>query len=159
MTITAKQISHDMTLLLRQYFPVYYKNADITEGFDRPCMTMEVATIRTGAANDYFRHDFIPITIYFFAEERTNGYADLLTVQETLRRLLESPLPLAGTYLYPPEPVEFSIVKEDGSLIASVEYEVYQQRPDSIDGNTPMHPDEPLNNEYMEELTINTELE
>ncbi len=159
MTITATDISRDLTQELRKHFPAYYKNADITEGFERPCMTMEVATIRTGESNDYFRHDYVPITIYYFSENRTSGYADLLAVQEKLRRLLESPLFLAGTYLYPPEPVEFSIVKEDGSLIASVEYEIYQERPESIDDTVPMHPDEPMNDEYMEELIINTELE
>ena len=50
------------------------------------------------------------------------------------------------------------MIKSDGVLIAEVIYELLQNRAEN--GPTvPMHPDEPLNNELLEELEINLEME
>lgn len=160
--IDATAISHDLAMILRDHFPMLYKDVDITEGFERPCMTMEVSTIRAGSINELVHHDVIPITIYYFAPKRTEGYIDLLDKQEKLRQLLDRPLMLGGTYLYPLQELEFSIVKSDGSLIINLEYELYQARTagedmgleDDWQNDPSMHPEEPVNEEMMEELYI-----
>lgn len=152
--ITAVGISRDMALILRKHFPMVYKDVDITEGFERPCMTCEVGTIVSGAYNEQLQIDRIPLTIYYFSKSRDKGYLDLLQTQEKLRQLLDSPLRLAGSFLYSIEALEFNIVKSDGSLIAEVEYELRQER-EITDEWEPMHPDIPLNEEFMEELDIN----
>lgn len=155
--ITAVDISRDLTLLLRKKFPGAYKDIDITEGFDRPCMTMEVGTILASAFNEGYQYDHIPVIVYYFATDRDNSYLDLLQTQARLRQLLEAPLLLGGSYLYPMSGVEFSIVKSDGALTAQVEYELRQPRPVE-DQWEPMHPDIPLNEAFMEELYVDNDL-
>ena len=133
--ITATTLSRDLAKILRKQYPMLYKDVDIEEGFERPCMTMEVGSIESGAYNEQIQRDEIPMVIYYFSKDRRKSYIDLLEKQESLRRLLESPL-----------------------LIAEVTYELLQDRVEN--GITvPMHPDEPLNNEPLEELEINLEME
>ena len=155
--ITAVDISRDLTLLLRKRFPGAYKDIDITEGFDRPCMTMEVGTIIASAHNEGYQLDRVPVTIYYFAPDRDNSYLDLLHTQAKLRQMLESPMLLGGSYLYPMDGVEFYVVKSDGALTAQLEYELRQPRPLG-ELWEPMHPDIPLNEEPMEELYVDNDL-
>ncbi len=156
--ITATTLSRDLAKILRKQYPMLYKDVDIEEGFERPCMTMEVGSIESGAYNEQIQRDEIPLVIYYFSKDRRKSYVDLLEKQESLRQLLESPLPLGGAYLYPSQELEFSVIKSDGVLIAEVIYELLQNRAEN--GSTvPMHPDEPLNNELLEELEINLEME
>ena len=156
--ITATTLSRDLAKILRKQYPMLYKDVDIEEGFERPCMTMEVGDIESGAYNEQIQRDEIPMVIYYFSKDRRKSYIDLLEKQESLRRLLESPLLIGGCYLYPSQELDFSVIKSDGALIAEVTYELLQDRVEN--GITvPMHPDEPLNNEPLEELEINLEME
>ena len=151
--ITATTLSRDLANILRKQYPMLYKDVDIEEGFERPCMTMEVGDIESGAYNEQIQRDEIPMVIYYFSKNRRKSYIDLLEKQESLRRLLESPL-----LIYPSQELAFSVIKSDGALIAEVTYELLQDRVEN--GITvPMHPDEPLNNEPLEELEINLEME
>ena len=90
--ITATTLSRDLANILRKQYPMLYKDVDIEEGFERPCMTMEVGDIESGAYNEQIQRDEIPMVIYYFSKNRRKSYIDLLEKQESLRRLLESPL-------------------------------------------------------------------
>lgn len=82
-----------LTNLINNHYPEYkIVDYDVTEGFEKPCFFIEPDDISTEwIANDYLKESST-LKIVFFAENRYDGFLDLLDMKNNLTVLFDDPL-------------------------------------------------------------------
>ena len=140
--ITVTKIISALSAKLRELgYPV--KDVDITKQIPRPCLVVEAENIVCEqATSDYFGEN-VTLTVYYFAERREKGYAELLQLHDDLQRIFRKSFEVADGFFVFSGESEYSINKADMALIASFEINTVQESDDdSADG------------EIMEELYL-----
>lgn len=79
--------------LISTHYPQYkIIDCDIDEGFDRPSFFIDVEDVNTSwVASDYIKESSA-LKIVFFAENRYEGFLDLLDMKNNLTVLFDDPL-------------------------------------------------------------------
>lgn len=109
-----------VTEKLRQVFPVEYKDIDITEGFSRPCLSVDISDFTSEYLTPTRIRENIPIMIYYFAPKREKAHLNLISMREKLKAIFRKPIEIdKGFFVFSPE-FEASINSEDGSLIVTL---------------------------------------
>lgn len=141
--ITVTQIISALSGQLRTLgYPV--KDVDITKDIPRPCLTVEAEHISCEAAASDYCGETVTLAVYYFAERREKGYAELLKCHDDLQTIFRESLQVAdGFYVFPDES-EYSINKSDMALVATFELQTVQELERDMDTE--------LDTELMEEL-------
>lgn len=141
--ITVTQIINALSVKLRNLgYPV--KDVDITKQISRPCLMVEAETITCEPVASEYYGETATLVVYYFAERREKGYAELLQLHDDLQSLFRNSFKVTeGFYILPGES-EYTINKSDMALIASFEITTVQFQERTVDA------------EMMEELHLNT---
>lgn len=142
-----------LTLLIETNFPNYPVNdRDQDEGFPRPSYFIDIGEIRGSNQTPEYVKEESDLMIFFFAEDRYQGFIDLIDVKNKLLELLAHPLPLVDendktvahvTFDESQEKrVNVTINKADKNLLCTLTSVLIQEWPE---------PELP----YMEELEFN----
>lgn len=91
--LSVVDIIRSLTDLVTKYYPQYkIIDYDISEGFEKPCYFIDVEDVQTSwEASDYLKESS-NIKIVFFAENRYEGFLDLLDMKNNLTILFNDPL-------------------------------------------------------------------
>lgn len=91
--LSVVDIIRSLTDLVTKYYPQYkIIDYDISEGFEKPCFFIDVEDVQTSwEASDYLKESS-NIKIVFFAENRYEGFLDLLDMKNNLTILFNDPL-------------------------------------------------------------------
>lgn len=86
-------IIRSLTELISTKYPQYkITDADVSEGFEKPCFFIDVEDVQTSwEASDYLRESS-NIKIVFFAEDLYTGFLELLDMKNNLTILFNDPL-------------------------------------------------------------------
>lgn len=89
-----------LTNLITNIYPHYdVIDYDIDEGFVRPCFFIEVEELNTSwVASDYLKESS-NLKIVFFAEDRYEGFIDLLDMKNNLTTAFNEPLLVENEHL------------------------------------------------------------
>lgn len=141
--ITVTQIINALNVKLRNLgYPV--KDVDITKQIPRPCLMVEAETIVCEPVASEYYGETVTLDVYYFAERREKGYAELLQLHDDLQSLFRNSFEVVEGFYILPEEVEYTINKSDMALIASFEVPTVQFQERTVD------------TEMMEELYLNT---
>ena len=84
--ITVTQIISALSGQLRTLgYPV--KDVDITKDIPRPCLTVEAEHISCEATASDYCGETVTLAVYYFAERREKGYAELLKCHDDLQTI------------------------------------------------------------------------
>ena len=130
-----------LTLLIESNFPNYPVNdRDLEEGFSRPSYFIDIEEIRGSNQTTEYAKEESDLQIYFFAEDRYQGFLDLIDVKNELLSLLSVPLPLTDdndqvvahvTFDESPEKqLSITINKADKTLLCTLTSVLIQQIPE-----------------------------
>lgn len=121
---------------------------DVDEGFEKPCFFVETENIMTNwVASDYLKESS-NIQIVFFAENRYEGFLDLLDMKNNLTVLFDEPLYISdetSEYYVSLLTTNSDLYKQDKVLTFNVQADLIQ-KVERVD-----------NSPYMEELECNIE--
>ena len=106
-------------------YPV--KDVDITKNIPRPCLTVEAEHISCEAAASDYCGETATLTVYYFAERREKGYAELLKCHDDLQMIFRDSLKVTDGFFILPGETEYSINKSDMALIATFELQTVQE--------------------------------
>ena len=135
---------------LRKVFKAEFKEIDITEGFNRPCITVDIDEYKTDFLNAEAVEEEIPVTIYYFAEVSHHSRSDLVEVREKLKSIFKKPFEIKEGFFVFSNEIDFNINYQDKSLITTLYFTLVYQSSDYL---TTINIDEDIeNDEYMEEL-------
>lgn len=134
-------IIKSLTLLIESHFPAYPVNdRDLDEGFSRPSYFIDIDEIRGSSQTTEYVKEESDLQIYFFAEDRYQGFLDLIDVKNQLLALLSVPLPLTDendqTVAHvtfdesPGKALSITINKADKTLLCTLTSVLVQQLPD-----------------------------
>lgn len=86
-------IIRSLTELISTKYPQYkITDADVSEGFEKPCFFIDVEDVQTSwEASDYLRESS-NIKIVFFAEDLYTGFLELLDMKNNLTILFNDPI-------------------------------------------------------------------
>lgn len=86
-------VIRSLTELINNHYPEYkIVDYDVSEGFEKPCFFIEPEDVETSwVANDYLKESST-LKIVFFAENRYDGFLDLLDMKNNLTMLFDDPL-------------------------------------------------------------------
>lgn len=132
--ISETEIIKTLTCLIRGEFPNFeIEDRDIEEGFARPSFFIEITDVESSKIGEMYS-DGQEIKIYFFAENRKNGYLELLKIKKVLRYLLMDNIPLVDheEFIFGFDNINFNINKKDKVLIVEANILLVQDddRPD-----------------------------
>lgn len=138
-----------LTELISEKYPNYpVCDMDIDEDFPRPSYFIDVEDVDTSwVASDYLKESS-NIQIVFFAENRYEGFLDLLDMKNNLTVLFDEPLYISdetSEYYVSLLTTNSDLYKQDKVLTFNVQAELIQKI-ERVD-----------NNPYMEELNCNIE--
>lgn len=118
-----------VTEKLRQVFPVEYKDIDITEGFDRPCLAVDISDYTTEYISSTRLREVVPLMVYYFAPNINKAHLNLISMREKLKAFFLEPIEIdRGFFVFSPE-FEASTNAEDKSLIVTLNF--YMEYEDS----------------------------
>ena len=124
--ITATQIINTISGVLRELnYPV--KEVDIEKEIPRPCLVVEAEGITDGNLTNSFYEETIGLVIYYFAQRREKGYAELLRCHDDLQKILREPLQVTDGFIVSIGDIEYDINKGDMALIAMFDIYTVQQ--------------------------------
>ena len=137
-------IIKSLTLLIESHFPAYPVNdRDLDEGFSRPSYFIDIDEIRGSSQTTEYVKEESDLQIYFFAEDRYQGFLDLIDVKNKLLALLSVPLPLTDENNQivahvtfdetPGKNLSITINKADKTLLCTLTSVLVQQLPDESD--------------------------
>lgn len=133
-------------LISSEYSEYKLIDYDIDEGFEKPCFFIDVEDINTEwVATDYLKESS-NIKIVFFAENRYEGFLDLLQMKNNLMTLFENPLYISNgetDYYVSLLTTNSDLYKQDKVLTFNIEADLIQ-KVERVD-----------NNPYMENLDVN----
>lgn len=122
-----------LTLLIETNFSDYPVNdRDLNEGFDRPSYFIDVDDVDASNVTSHYVRETANLSVYFFAEDIYKGFLNLLQVKKTLLELLNKPLKLmvdekvVAHVVF--NDVNVTVNKADKALIATMSYELVQER-------------------------------
>lgn len=119
---------------------------DVEEGFEKPCFFVEPENISTNwIASDYIKESS-NIQIVFFAENRYEGFLDLLDMKNNLTVLFDEPLYISdetSEYYVSLLTTNSDLYKQDKVLTFNIQADLIQ-KVERVD-----------NSPYMEELECN----
>ena len=138
-----------LTELISEKYPNYpVCDMDIDEDYPRPSYFIDVEDVNTSwVATDYIKESS-NIQIVFFAENRYEGFLDLLDMKNNLTVLFDEPLYISdetSEYYVSLLTTNSDLYKQDKVLTFNVQAELIQ-KVERVD-----------NNPYMEELECNIE--
>ncbi len=147
-----------LTLLIESNFPDYPVNdRDLNEGFSRPSYFIDIGEIRGSNQTTEYVKEEADLLIYFFAEDRYQGFLDLIDVKNQLLSLLSVPLALTDdddqTVAHvtfdesPTKKLAITINKDDKTLLCTLTSVLIQQIEDESETELP----------YMDTLAITLE--
>lgn len=121
-------------------------DCDVDEGFDRPSFFIDVEDVNTSwVATDYIKESS-NIQIVFFAENRYEGFLDLLDMKNNLTVLFDEPLYISdetSEYYVSLLTTNSDLYKQDKVLTFNIQADLIQKI-ERVD-----------NSPYMEELNCN----
>ena len=124
--ITVTQIISALSGKLRTLgYPV--KDVDIAKNIPRPCLTVEAEHISCGAETSDYYGEIVTLAVYYFAERREKGYAELLRLHDDLQNLFRGALKVEEGFYILQEDAEYSINKSDMALIATFDLQTVQE--------------------------------
>lgn len=138
-----------LTELISEKYPNYpVCDMDIDEDYPRPSYFIDVEDVNTAwVATDYIKESS-NIQIVFFAENRYEGFLDLLDMKNNLTVLFDEPLHISdetSEYYVSLLTTNSDLYKQDKVLTFNVQVDLIQ-KVERVD-----------NNPYMEELKCNIE--
>lgn len=138
-----------LTELISENYPNYpVCDMDIDEDYPRPCYFIDVEDVNTSwVATDYIKESS-NIQIVFFAENRYEGFLDLLDMKNNLTVLFDEPLFISdetSEYYVSLLTTNSDLYKQDKVLTFNVQADLIQKI-ERVD-----------NSPYMEELKCNIE--
>lgn len=138
-----------LTELISEKYPNYpVCDMDIDEDYPRPSYFIDVEDVNTSwVATDYIKESS-DIQIVFFAENRYEGFLDLLDMKNNLTVLFDEPLHISdetSEYYVSLLTTNSDLYKQDKVLTFNVQADLIQ-KVERVD-----------NNPYMEELKCNIE--
>lgn len=163
--ITYADVIRAVTARLRTLYDAEYKDVDITEGFQRPTLTVEADDVKASSIGDDLLDDTIPITVYYFAPDTKKGYADLIDKAQGIRWLFAVPFKINNDFLlFVDDDIDTTTNRGDKSLIVRMHFRVVQDRSEISVPGTALNVDlEPVgafaSDEYIEELIARIEME
>lgn len=142
-------IIRGLTELISEKYPNYpVCDMDIDEDYPRPSYFIDVEDVNTSwVATDYIKESS-NIQIVFFAENRYEGFLDLLDMKNNLTVLFDEPLHISdetSEYYVSLLTTNSDLYKQDKVLTFNVQADLIQ-KVERVD-----------NNPYMEELKCNIE--
>lgn len=142
-------IIRGLTELISEKYPNYpVCDMDIDEDYPRPSYFIDVEDVNTSwVATDYIKESS-NIQIVFFAENRYEGFLDLLDMKNNLTVLFDEPLHISdetSEYYVSLLTTNSDLYKQDKVLTFNVQADLIQ-KVERVD-----------NNHYMEELKCNIE--
>lgn len=145
--LSVVDVIRSLTELINTNYPQYkIIDCDIDEGFDRPSFFIDVEDVNTSwVATDYIKESS-NIQIVFFAENRYEGFLDLLDMKNNLTVLFDEPLYISdetSEYYVSLLTTNSDLYKQDKVLTFNIQAELIQ-KVERVD-----------NSPYMEQLNCN----
>lgn len=142
--LSVVDVIRSLTELINLNYPQYkIIDYDVDEGFDRPCFFIDVEDVNTSwVATDYIKESS-NIQIVFFAENRYEGFLDLLDMKNNLTVLFDEPLHISdetSEYYVSLLTTNSDLYKQDKVLTFNIQADLIQ-KVERVD-----------NSPYMEEL-------
>lgn len=135
-------------LISSEYSDYKLIDYDVDEGFEKPCFFIDVEDVNTSwVATDYIKESS-NIQIVFFAENRYEGFLDLLDMKNNLTVLFDEPLYISdetSEYYVSLLTTNSDLYKQDKVLTFNIQAELIQKI-ERVD-----------NSPYMEQLECNIE--
>lgn len=108
------------------------KDVDITKEIPRPCLVIEAEELKSGSVTQFLREETNGLIVYYFAQRRETGYAELLRLKNDLQDILLEPLEIAEGFYITAGELDAEINKSDMALAARFEtYMVQEVHPES----------------------------
>lgn len=105
---------------MRLAFPVEYKDVNITEGFNRPCLSVDIGDYTTNYITKTRLSEEVPVMIYYFPVKHKKTYLNLISMREKLKALFHEPIEIEkGFFVFSPE-FESHINEEDKTLTVTL---------------------------------------
>lgn len=145
--LSVVDVIRSLTELINTNYPQYkIIDCDIDEGFDRPSFFIDVEDVNTSwVATDYIKESS-NIQIVFFAENRYEGFLDLLDMKNNLTVLFDEPLYISdetSEYYVSLLTTNSDLYKQDKVLTFNIQADLIQK----VERKETKH--------YMEELNTN----
>lgn len=105
---------------LRTTFPsvkLWDKDIDKIKDQDKPCFVVDFDSFSDGLFNSSYTEQTYTVYVYYFNDDRNNGYADLLNVKKILGKALRNPHNING-FVWQAIDIDYSISREDMTLTA-----------------------------------------
>lgn len=142
-------IIRGLTELISEKYPTYpVVDMDVDEAYPRPSYFIDVEDVNTSWVATDFINETSNIQIVFFAENRYEGFLDLLDMKNNLTMLFDEPLYISNgddEYYVSLLTTNSDLYKQDKVLTFNVQADLIQ-KVERVD-----------NNPYMEELKCNIE--
>ena len=142
-------IIRGLTELISENYPTYpVVDMDVDEAYPRPSYFIDVEDVNTSWVATDFIKETSNIQIVFFAENRYEGFLDLLDMKNNLTMLFDEPLYISNgddEYYVSLLTTNSDLYKQDKVLTFNVQADLIQ-KVERVD-----------NNPYMEELKCNIE--
>lgn len=147
--LSVVDVIRSLTELINTNYPQYkIIDCDVDEGFDRPSFFIDVEDVNTSwVATDYIKESS-NIQIVFFAENRYEGFLDLLDMKNNLTVLFDEPLYISdetSEYYVSLLTTNSDLYKQDKVLTFNIQAELIQKI-ERVDTSP-----------YMEQLECNIE--
>lgn len=147
--LSVVDVIRGLTELINKNYPQYkIIDCDVDEGFEKPAFFIDVEDVNTSwVASDYLKESS-NIQIVFFAENRYEGFLDLLDMKNNLTVLFDEPLYISdetSEYYVSLLTTNSDLYKQDKVLTFNIQADLIQ-KVERVD-----------NSPYMEELECNIE--
>lgn len=120
--ITVADIIRAVSIQLRALgYPV--KDVDIMKEIPRPCLVIEAEELKSSSLTHFLQEETNSLVVYYFAQRRETGYAELLRLKNDLQIILLEPLEIAEGFYITVDELEAEVNKSD--MVLSVRFETY----------------------------------
>ena len=120
--ITVADIIRAVSVQLRALgYPV--KDVDIAKEIPRPCLVIEAEELKSSSLTHFLQEETNSLVVYYFAQRRETGYAELLRLKNDLQIILLEPLEIAEGFYITADELEAEVNKSD--MVLSVRFETY----------------------------------
>lgn len=145
--LSVVDVIRGLTELINKNYPQYkIIDCDVDEGFEKPAFFIDIEDVNTSwVASDYLKESS-NIQIVFFAENRYEGFLDLLDMKNNLTVLFDEPLYISdetSEYYASLLTTNSDLYKQDKVLTFNIQADLIQ-KVERVD-----------NSPYMEELNCN----